>query len=79
MAWQKGSSDENGIRDAEKQEVMQVHEFRNKILKQKEYFTKETDILKKIQTEILELKTSIKGKKNALKALEIKQTIWKNW
>lgn len=77
MAWQKGSSDQNEIRDAEKQELRQVHEFRNKILKQKEYFTKETKILKKIQTEILELKTSIKGMKNTLKTLEMKQTIWK--
>lgn len=78
MAWQKGSSDQNGIRDAEKQELRQVHEFRNKILKQKEYFTKKTEILKKILTEILEPKTSIKGMKNALNALEIKRTIWKN-
>lgn len=78
MAWQKGSSDQNGIRDAEKQKLRQVHEFRNKILKQKEYFTKKTEILKKILTEILELKTSIKGMKNALNALEIKQIIWKN-
>ena len=77
MAWQKGSSDQNGIRDAEKQELRQVHELMNKILKEKGYLTKETKILKKVQTEILELKTSIKGMKNTLKTLEMKQTIWK--
>ena len=34
----------------------QVNECRNKIYEQREYFMKETEILKKNQTEILELK-----------------------
>ena len=37
----------------------QVNECRNKIDEQREYFMKETEILKKNQTEILELKNPV--------------------
>lgn len=55
----------------------QFTELKNKIKEQKEYFTKEFETLKKNQIEILELKNSINEMKNALKALEIEQTVWK--
>ena len=67
-----------GGRNAEEQELRQLYGFRDKIHKQKEYFTKEIETLKKNQTEIWELKTSIKEIKNALKTLEIEQIRWKN-
>ena len=44
----------------------QSHELRSKINKQKEYFTKETGILKQNQTEILELKNLINEMKDIL-------------
>ena len=45
------------------------YELRNKINEQKEYFTKEIEILKKKQTEILELRNSINEMKNALESM----------
>ena len=55
----------------------QFNELRNKINKQIEYFTKETETLKKNQIEIMELKYLIKETKKYWKVLEIEQTIWK--
>ena len=47
----------------------QVNELRNKINEQREYFTKEIGIIKKNQTEILELKNSVNEMKNALESI----------
>ena len=53
----------------------QFSELRNKINKQKKYFTTDIKTLKKNQTEVLELKMSINEIRNALEALKIEQTI----
>lgn len=45
---------------------MQFSELRNQINEQKEYFTKETEAIKKDPTKIVELKNSINGTRNAL-------------
>ena len=47
----------------------QFNELRNKMNEQKEQFTKEIEILKKNQTEILELKNSINQMKTALESI----------
>ena len=46
----------------------QFSELRNKMKEQKEYFTKETETLKKNQTEIMELKKSINKMENTMKS-----------
>lgn len=48
---------------------MQFSELRNKINKQKEYFTKEIETIITIQTEILELKNSINEMKTEKKKM----------
>ena len=47
----------------------QFNELRNNLKEQKEYFTKNTEILKKNQTEILELKDSRNERKHLLESI----------
>ena len=48
---------------------LQFNELRNKISEQQEYFTKEIEILKINQIELLEPKNSIKERKNEIVSL----------
>ena len=52
--------------------MWQFNELRKQINKQNQYFTKEIGTLKNSQTEILEIKTSVKGIKNGLYDIENK-------
>ena len=58
----------NKFNELQENSEKQFNELGNKMNEQKECFTKETEIIEKNQTEILELKNSINETKNALES-----------
>lgn len=54
----------------------QLNEIGNTVKEQNEHFTKDTEILKQNQTEIVHIKNSIKEVKNTIASIGIRAARW---